>query len=152
MTISKTIFSELPDDQLLGLNIWAEAEGELTEGKIAVGSVVLNRVAFGSSHRRWGEIYGNTIKGVILAPNQFSWTRGDNLRHPKCVELARAWAEGRPATDKALIDCLFIAIGLIDGKIKVNTSALFYEARGTGAKWAKGKTVLIEIGNHIFYA
>ncbi len=52
------------DAYLLGAIIQCEAEGEPYEGKLAVGSVVLNRVK--SSY------FPNTITGVIYQKNQFS--------------------------------------------------------------------------------
>lgn len=57
---------EMPDLEILARTIEAEASGEAFEGKIAVGSVIANRVASGS--------YGGSggIKGVILKKAQFS--------------------------------------------------------------------------------
>jgi len=57
---------EMPDLEILARTIEAEASGEPFEGKIAVGSVIANRVASGS--------YGGSggIKGVILKKGQFS--------------------------------------------------------------------------------
>ena len=50
-------FGFLSDDKLLCLTIYAEARGEPREGKIAVGSVILERV----DHRNWD---GKNIKEV----------------------------------------------------------------------------------------
>ncbi|MGN0348984.1 MAG: cell wall hydrolase [Roseburia sp.] len=55
---------EESDTYLLGAIIQCESEGEPYEGKLAVGSVVLNRVK--SSY------FPNTISGVIYQPRQFS--------------------------------------------------------------------------------
>ena len=52
------------DLELLACIIQCEAEGEPYEGKLAVGSVVLNRVASNS--------FPNTIMGVIYQSGQFS--------------------------------------------------------------------------------
>lgn len=52
------------DLELLACIIQCEAEGEPYAGKLAVGSVVLNRVASSS--------FPNTIMGVIYQPGQFS--------------------------------------------------------------------------------
>ncbi len=52
------------DLELLACIIQCEAEGEPYAGKLAVGSVVLNRVASSS--------FPNTIVGVIYQPGQFS--------------------------------------------------------------------------------
>lgn len=60
--------TELPvsaeDVELLACIIQCEADGEPYEGKLAVGSVVLNRVDSSS--------FPNTIMGVIYQPGQFS--------------------------------------------------------------------------------
>lgn len=42
-------FGHLVDSQIMGLTIYGEARGELTAGKIAVGSIILERV----DHRDW---------------------------------------------------------------------------------------------------
>ena len=63
------LFSSLPDDQLMALCIDREARGEPTAGRIAVGSVILNRVAWGQAHEGWGKLYGDSIHTVILAPH-----------------------------------------------------------------------------------
>lgn len=52
------------DLELLACIIQCEAEGEPYSGKLAVGSVVMNRVASSS--------FPNTIMGVIYQPGQFS--------------------------------------------------------------------------------
>lgn len=60
-------FSYVPSDSdlyLLGAIIQCEADGEPYEGKLAVGSVVMNRVR--SSY------FPNTVSGVIYQSGQFS--------------------------------------------------------------------------------
>ena len=63
---SYTSVDEMSDLEVLARTIEAEAAGEPYKGKIAVGSVIANRVASGS--------YGGSggIKGVILKKGQFS--------------------------------------------------------------------------------
>ena len=62
-TVTETPVSA-EDLELLACIIQCEAEGEPYEGKLAVGSVVLNRVASSS--------FPNTIMGVIYQSGQFS--------------------------------------------------------------------------------
>lgn len=60
-------FTYVPDDSdayLLGAIIQCEADGEPYEGKLAVGSVVLNRVK--------SAYFPNTVSGVIYQSGQFS--------------------------------------------------------------------------------
>jgi spore germination cell wall hydrolase CwlJ-like protein len=54
-------FGHLSDDRLLALTIYGEARKKSREGKIAIASVVLERV----EHRNWD---GQTIKEVCLMP------------------------------------------------------------------------------------
>lgn len=76
------------DLKLLAGIIQAEAGGETTEGKLAVGSVVMNRVM---SSR-----FPNTISGVVYQPNQFTPTRNgvlavilENGPRDDCYDVAR---------------------------------------------------------------
>lgn len=66
------------DAIMLAKLIYAEARGESTEGKIAVGTVVMNRV---NSSR-----YPNTISGVITQPYQFASLGSYNTT---CLNIAK---------------------------------------------------------------
>ena len=150
-------FDQLPNDQLLGLCIDREARGELDAGRIAVGSVVLNRVNFGKLHKSWGMLYGRDIKSVILAPAQFSWTEPQGSwddNHNGAVEIARDVKAALKSKEYGqwLYPCYGIAQGLISGQVARNTSALYYHEVHIHPKWANGKTPLVTIGNHIFYS
>jgi spore germination cell wall hydrolase CwlJ-like protein len=151
-----TPFDALPDDQLLGLCIDREAEGEPDAGRIGVGSVVLNRVAWGLKHKGWGKLYGDSIKSVILAPSQFSWTIPNALDHNylTAVDIARDFraAFKNPEYGRFLWDCYSIAVKMISKEIEPNTSALYYKKIGIYAPWAVGKTPIMKIGHHEFFA
>ena len=56
--------SNVSDVQLLARAINGEARGETYEGQVAVGAVILNRVAHSS--------FPNTIAGVIYQPGAFT--------------------------------------------------------------------------------
>ena len=71
-------FADLSEARLLGLCIWAEARGEGMEGRVAVGSVVLNRVKHGRMNDPWGRRYGRSVHTVIMAPYQFSWLNSND--------------------------------------------------------------------------
>jgi N-acetylmuramoyl-L-alanine amidase len=149
-------FSHLADDQLLGLCIDREARGQPEAGRIAVGSVVLNRVQWGKKHKGWGKLYGNTIATVILAPDQFSWTI-PNLRDHNylgALEISKDFDDALvdPIHGDWLEECFRQAQGLISGEIKINTSALYYQVIGTNAPWSRGKTPILTIADHEFYA
>ncbi len=59
-----TMLSQLSIHDLFACCLYGEARGEPEEGKRAVAGVIQNR-----SQRR-----GQTLRQVILAPKQFSWT------------------------------------------------------------------------------
>jgi hypothetical protein len=157
-------FSHLKDDELLGLNIDREARGEPTAGRIAVGSVVLNRVKFGLDHKAWGRLYGNSIKSVILASPapgnkdaQFSWIIPNQMdpNYTGAIEIAKdfgAALEDSEAGDKCLVDCYDIAQKMLAGEIKTNTSALLYHEIHVHPAWARGRKPMAAIGHHLFYA
>lgn len=61
------------DIEYMAKTIYAEARGESTEGKIAVGEVIRNRLL----SSRWP----SSVKEVVLQPYQFSaWNEGDPNR------------------------------------------------------------------------
>ena len=104
-------FEALSDSDLMGLCIEREAGGEPREGKIAVGTVILERV----DHRDWD---GKTIHEVILKRWQFSWTMPEAGReyYEESVKIASHWVEQymhRPT----LQECVSIAQDMISGTI-----------------------------------
>ena len=64
ITKNEAIIAESDDVKLLATLIYCEAGGESYEGKLAVGSVVMNRLRSGA--------YPSTISGVIYASGQFT--------------------------------------------------------------------------------
>ncbi len=147
-------FSKLSDEQLLGLTIDREARGESYAGRVAIGSVVLNRVDWGQAHKRWGALYGNSIQSVILALEQFSWTIDDplDLNHAGAVEIATDFDAALKKPEYQWLESnLEIAQGLILKTIKRNVSALYYHEVDAHPAWAKGGTPSQIIGKHYFY-
>ena len=109
------------DLYLLAAIIHAEAEGEPYEGKIAVGSVVMNRV-FSSK-------FPNTISGVVYQKNQFEPARSGRLQlildrgpNPDCFDAAREVLAGARNTHRLFFWALWLAeqrglIGNMEGEI-----------------------------------
>ncbi len=64
ITKNEAIIAESDDVKLLATLIYCEAGGESYDGKLAVGSVVMNRLRSGA--------YPGTISGVIYASGQFT--------------------------------------------------------------------------------
>lgn len=118
------------DIDCLARNIYHEARGEPLEGQIAVAQVTLNRV---QSPR-----YHNSVCGVVYAHRQFSWT----LDKRKQVRDAKAW---RAALDISRA-VLTKAVALPE------FAATHFHTRQVRPYWAKTKTQVAVIGNHIFYS
>lgn len=120
--ISEVSFAE-SDRYLLANLIYCEAGGEPYEGKVAVGSVVMNRVL--------SSVYPNTIVGVIYQNKQFSPVASGRL--------ALALQEGR-----ATQSCYDAADEVMSGTTNVGTCLYFRTP-------VSGVTPKYTIGGHIFY-
>jgi spore germination cell wall hydrolase CwlJ-like protein len=151
----KHFFTALPDWQLLGLNIEREAAGEPREGKIAIGTITMERV----DHRSWD---GKTVQEVILWPWQFSWTmeQAGKDYYEESVYMASHWQD-EYEHDKTLRECCEIARGMLQGEIPrdpdlaaVNCCQYLNPkiAIVTKEKWLKaGMKIIKTIGKHEFF-
>ena len=101
------------DLELLSTIIYCEAGNQSYEGQLAVGSVIMNRVASSS--------YTIRISGVIYQSGQFSPVASGRFAHAlaaglgsHCTSAARAVLNGNRN-----VDCLYFRIdnGLIDGLV-----------------------------------
>ena len=101
------------DAYLLGAIIQCEAEGESYDGKLAVGSVIINRVK--SSH------FPNSVSGVIYQSGQFSPVASGRLAYrleagvnSECLQAAQSVLDGNITTN-----CLYFRRdnGLISGTV-----------------------------------
>lgn len=144
-------FGRLSPAQLMGLTIYDEAQGEPDAGKIAVGTVILERV----EHRSWD---GNTLHEVCLWPYQFS---GFNPGNPRRVELAYfAWNfPSYEHDDNVLAHCYEIADAMLYEAILRDpdlAAAHCCQYLTTAAKaktdWWKSMKFIKKIGNHEFFA
>ncbi|MFO1035411.1 MAG: cell wall hydrolase [Geminicoccaceae bacterium] len=115
---------------LMALNMYQEAGGEGDEGMLAVGWVVLNRVADPS--------YPKTIEGVISQGCQFSWRcdgRSDaprsEQRWRRALDLARTMLEAPPPDPTG--------------------GAISFHNTFVSPDW-HGLRRTVQIGNHVFYA
>lgn len=107
---------------MLAAIIECEAGNQPYEGKLAVGSVVLNRVA--------DPRFADTIAGVLYSPYQFSPVASGRF----AIVLARGASES----------CMQAAAEVLNGHI--NISALYFHAYDSSKDF--GGTV---IGDHVFY-
>lgn len=151
----KAIFEALTDEQLMGLCIEREAGGEPLDGKIAVGTVILERV----DHRNWD---GKTIKEVILKAWQFSWTMPEAgiSYYEEARRIAQSW-DYEYMRRPALQVSLGVAVSMLKGDIPRDTDLAAEHccqylnpitAAANRAKWlALGMTIIKKIGHHEFF-
>jgi len=137
LAVSVARADELPSDTYcMALNLYHEARGEDASGVVAVGNVVLNRVA--------SKRFPNTICEVVKQGGQrryrcqFSW-----------------WCDGRSdkATDKRTwASMVLMAKKMLQGSIGDNTDgALFYHTNGVNPYWNVNMSPKMRLGAHIFY-
>ena len=132
--------NSLDGKALLACCIWGEARGESLEGQVAVANVIRNRVL----EQKW---YGKSFKQVLLKPWQFSCF---NIDDPNRHKMLEAWhdRENNPEMKQAR----WIAWAVIDNQIKDNIYGCnHYHSTSIKPDWAKGKTPVRIIDNHVFY-
>ncbi len=109
---------------LLAKLVYAEAKGESYAGKVAVATVVLNRV----SHSE----FPNSIHGVIYEPGAFTPVASGSINNTPDSSTYRA-------VDEALAF-----------KGQGSGSLFFYNPAKTSNAWIKSRPVTVIIGNHVF--
>lgn len=127
------------DLQCLVHALWHEARGEGEEGMIAVAAVIKNRV---NSKR-----YPNDYCKVIQQPKQFSYRN-----HLKQGELAPITLKNK-LDEQVLKTTIVVAKKTLQDKIKVDipSGALYYARHDVKNYWTKKKTVVAQVGKHVFY-
>lgn len=114
------------DAWLLAKLIAAEARGESYTGQVAVGAVVLNRVAHSS--------FPDTVAGVIYQNGAFSCVTDSN------------WNVSPSATaQKAARDAM-------NGWDPSGGAIYYYNPRTARNRWIRSRPVITTIGNHVFCA
>ena len=160
------------DIECMARNIFYEAGGESTEGKIAVGVVTLNRTRDG----RFGKTVCDVVKartvvvkarevkrneivqvGYFGRPEmvekkevvvqqvpvcQFSWVCAGYVRKPKTDD--ERWIESQEIAQR-------LAQGDYEEERSKYGSALFFHNSGIRPIWAKTKQLVARTGRHIFY-
>ena len=112
------------DVTLLAKVISAEARGESYEGQVAVGAVILNRVAHPS--------FPDTISGVVYQNGAFSCVYDSNWYQPVADSAKRA------------------AQDALNGWDPTGGAVYYYNPAKTNDKWIRTRTVIKVIGNHYF--
>lgn len=113
---------------VIALTIWAEARGELPQGREAVASVIYNRAE--------GRV--NRFSDYCRKPRQFScWNDGALARIQGC---GPSWEHS-----------LAIARQMLDGSFRPIIQATHYHAAHMTPAWAQSFSFVKQIGAHKFY-
>lgn len=129
---SERIRYSTKDVECLARNIYWEAGVENMLGKIAVGTVTINRVKTG--------VWGQRVCDVVYSKHQFSWTR----------VARRAWInlKGSSWEDSQTAARIVLEQGVT---VKQLDRALFYHADYVNPQWRDNSSKAAKIGRHIFY-
>lgn len=120
------------DVECLARNIYWEAGVEDMTGKIAVGTITLNRVRT--------KYWGHKICDVVYSKDQFSWTK---VKRRAWVTLkGKAWADSKAAAEAVLTQ------GIV---IEQLDKALYYHADYVDPTWRDNQHKVLKVGRHIFY-
>lgn len=120
------------DVECLARNIYWEAGVEDMTGKIAVGTITLNRVRT--------KYWGHKICDVVYSKDQFSWTK---VKRRAWVTLkGKAWADSKAAAEAVLTQ------GIV---IEQLDKALYYHADYVDPIWRDNQHKVLKVGRHIFY-
>ncbi len=109
---------------LLAKVISAEARGESYEGQVAVGAVILNRIAHPS--------FPDTLSGVVYQNGAFSCVNDSNWYQPVAESAKRA------------------ARDAINGWDPTGGAIYYYNPAKTSNAWMRSRTVIKIIGSHYF--
>lgn len=125
-SLSPEVILDEDDKYMLAKIAMAEAEGEDTQGKALVMSVVMNRV---HSNK-----FPDTIYGVIHQKGQFSPV-----------------GDGRYYSSEPDADCM-AALGLVTGGWDESRGALYFESSSNSSWHRRHLKFLFRHGRHMFYA
>lgn len=112
------------DVQLLAKVISAEARGESYEGQVAVGAVILNRIASPS--------FPDTLSGVVYQRGAFSCVYDANWYQPVAASAKRAAQDAMNGWDPS------------------GGALYYYNPAKTSNAWMLSRTVIKVIGSHRF--
>lgn len=139
-----TVSDYTPDEWWLAFGMFTEARGEPLKGKVAVGQVVMARVADG----QWGDIVGvldahkRNARGNIVY--QFSGMNPADVNYAKAMKAALN-------QDPAFTELLPVARKIIKGQYPdYARDADHYHADSVKPSWGKKMKTVTQIGRHIF--
>jgi N-acetylmuramoyl-L-alanine amidase len=128
----------------LAMNLYHETRGETLAGNIAVGYVTMNRVA--------DKRYPDTICGVVHQAKYHGWDLVNPIRHRCQFSWYCDGISDNPQDGKAMLESVILAQHIIAGTVTdISEGATHYHAKYVNPYWASDMTVVLEIGQHIFY-
>jgi N-acetylmuramoyl-L-alanine amidase len=145
------LLTALSPNEIVGLTLIGEARGEPIEDIVAVGNVIKNRLY------RMGTPY-KSYNDVCLADEQFSCWNSNDTNRPFLIDLAAKMIHNEAILDPYLVQCLFIAEGIVANKLMDNTKSAQYYMASTLLNsikipvWAKNRKNDIVKGNHTFFS
>lgn len=124
---NQSVYLTNEDLFLMAQVVYAESRSEPYEGKVAVASVILNRLK--------NPEFPKTVKGVVLQKEAFSCIRGGKIN-----------LEPDKTSYSAVLEAL-------SGKDPSNNALFFYNPQIATSKWMKNiqKQNVKAIGNHVFF-
>lgn len=127
------------DLQCLAENIYFEARGEPLNGQYAVAEVTLNRTR--------AQNFPHTICSVV---HEMRWdpSRRRYIADFSWTELGALSADDVPAWKRAMEVAIAAYDDLHD---PIVPGALFYHSTSVRPGWARTRTAIATIGNHVFY-
>ncbi|WP_202709724.1 peptidoglycan-binding protein [Sporosalibacterium faouarense] len=129
-TLARSTSYNSDDLYWLSRIIHAESSGEPYSGKVAVGSVIINRVD--------SKLFPNTIKGVI-----FEYYKGI----PQFSPVADGTIYNNPSQES-----IQAAKEALNYNRPVGNATYFFNPNKAAAKWiVENKTYVTRIGDHVFY-
>jgi N-acetylmuramoyl-L-alanine amidase len=128
------------DLQCLAENVYFEARGEPLKGQYAVAEVTLNRTRAPN--------FPHTVCGVV---HEMRWdpSRKRNVADFSWTELGGLAAPDGPAWKRAMT----VATAVYDDDTPdlIVPDALFYHSTSVRPGWARTRSPVAKIGNHVFY-
>ena len=128
----------------LAMNLYHETRGETLAGNIAVGYVTMNRVA--------DPLYPDTVCGVVHQAKYHGWDLVNPIRNRCQFSWYCDGLSDNPQDGKAMLESVILAQHVIAGTVTdISQGATHYHAKYVNPYWADDMTVVLEIGQHIFY-
>lgn len=136
-----TILQSLSDQEVIARTLWGEARSQGIMGMVAVACVIMNR----ASMPGW---WGTNLRGVCLAPMQFSCWNDDD---PQAAKM-----HAPNLSDMAYYEARVIAEILFNNALNdITNGADHYRAEYAHPAWADGKIPTYICGTmgsrHLFY-